>query len=128
MERVSQHHMTYRRAAYGLAEADEAAFFAWRRASKCVIGHDVWIGHGATIMPGVVVGMGAVVGAGSVVTRDVAPYAIVAGAPARVIRMRFDHEHIGRIARSEWWNWDRATLMARWPELLDAGTFAQGAS
>ena len=59
-------------------------FFAWRRAHPVAIGHDVWVGHGAIILPGRTIGTGAVVAAGAVVTKDVAPYAIVAGNPARV--------------------------------------------
>jgi phosphonate metabolism protein (transferase hexapeptide repeat family) len=87
--RATQSHMTYRTSAYFPGERDEEEFFAWRRASLVVVGHDVWIGHGAIILPGRTVGTGAVVGAGAVVTKDVDPYAIVAGNPARVIRQRF---------------------------------------
>jgi tetrahydrodipicolinate N-succinyltransferase len=63
-------------------EAREESVFDWRRENLVVVGHDVWIGHGATITPGVTIGNGAAVGAGAVVTRDVEPYAIVAGVPA----------------------------------------------
>jgi len=68
-----------------------------------VIGNDVWIGSRAIIMQGVTIGTGAVIGAGSVVTRDVPPYAVVAGVPARLIRMRFDDSLISRLLSSEWW-------------------------
>ncbi len=124
MGRVTQHHMTYRRVEYGLDDADDAEFFEWRREHKCVIGHDVWIGHAAVIMPGVMIGTGAVIGSGAIVTKDVAPYAIVGGVPAHHIRMRFDEATIVRIMNSEWWNWDRETLLARWHELLNVNTFA----
>ncbi len=67
------------------------------------IGHDVWIGNRALILQGVTVGIGAVVGAGAVVTKDVEPYTIVAGNPARVIRKRFDDETIERLLESRWW-------------------------
>jgi Acetyltransferase (isoleucine patch superfamily) len=68
------------------------------------IGNDVWIGHGAFIMPGVTIGDGAVVAAQAVVTKDVPPYAIVAGSPARVIRYRFDERTIERLLGIKWWD------------------------
>ena len=68
------------------------------------IGHDVWIGYGAIIMDGVTVGTGAIVGAAAVVTKDVPPYAIVAGVPARIIRYRFDENTIKRLLESRWWD------------------------
>ncbi|WP_281040324.1 MULTISPECIES: CatB-related O-acetyltransferase [unclassified Mesorhizobium] len=70
-----------------------------------VVGHDVWIGARAIIMSGVTIGNGAVIGAGSVVTKDVPPYAIVAGSPARIIRYRFSPDVVDRIQASEWWTW-----------------------
>jgi phosphonate metabolism protein (transferase hexapeptide repeat family) len=66
MDRVSQHHMTYRKVAYDFAYEDDEALFNWRRTQTVKIGHDVWIGHGAIIMKGVEIGTGAVVGSGSV--------------------------------------------------------------
>jgi phosphonate metabolism protein (transferase hexapeptide repeat family) len=79
MQRVSQSHFTYRASAYFAGEEDEEAFFAWRRSRPVVIGHDVWTGHGAIILAGRTIGTGAVIAAGAVVTRDVAPYTVVAG-------------------------------------------------
>jgi virginiamycin A acetyltransferase len=70
-----------------------------------VIGADVWIGTDAVLMPGVTIGPGAIVAARSVVSRDVPPYALVAGNPARVVRRRFDDESIGRLLRIAWWDW-----------------------
>lgn len=123
MGRVSQHHFTYRRVMFGFGEADDAEFFDWRRAHACTIGHDVWIGHGATIMAGVSVGTGAVIGAGAVVTHDVPPYAIVGGVPARLIRYRFDAPTVAALLRIAWWDWDRATLEARFADLFDVPAF-----
>lgn len=70
-----------------------------------VIGNDVWVGTGAIIMQGITVGDGAVVASGAVVTKDVPPYAIVAGVPARIIRYRFDENTIERLMASQWWEY-----------------------
>jgi hypothetical protein len=122
MARVTQHHMTYRRKQYGFGE-DDKAFFDWRRSHHCTIGHDVWLGHGVIVMPGVNVGTGAVIGAGAVVTKDIAPYEIAVGVPAKPIRKRFSDEIIAALLRIAWWEWDRATLKSRFDDLLDMETF-----
>jgi len=70
-----------------------------------VIGHDVWLGNDATVLPGVTVGAGAIVGAKAVVSRDVPPYAVIGGNPARVIRMRFDPETVAALLDIAWWDW-----------------------
>ncbi len=75
-----------------------------------VVGNDVWIGREATIMPGTTIGDGAIVGAQSVVTRSVPPYAIVAGNPARIVRLRFDQQVIDKLRQIAWWNWDAAKI------------------
>jgi phosphonate metabolism protein (transferase hexapeptide repeat family) len=116
MARATQSHVTYRASAYFPGERDEEEFFAWRRASPVVIGHDVWIGHGAIILSGRSVGTGAVVGAGAVVTKDVDPYAIVAGNPARVIRQRFSAAVARRLQDLAWWDWDHDRLRAALPD------------
>lgn len=67
------------------------------------IGHDVWIGRNALIKQGVTIGNGAIVGMGSVVTKDVAPYSIVGGNPARLIRFRFSEDVIRELIKSKWW-------------------------
>ena len=77
---------------------------------RTVVGHDVWIGYGAIVLPGVKVGHGAVVGAGAVVTRDVAPYQVVAGVPAKPVRSRFSEEEVAWLLESAWWEWDERTL------------------
>jgi phosphonate metabolism protein (transferase hexapeptide repeat family) len=117
MNRATQSHITYRASAYFPGERDETEFFAWRRAHPVVIGHDVWVGHGAIILPGRTIGTGAVVAAGAVVTKDVAPYAIVAGNPARVIRQRFPAAVAERLLRLAWWNWTHDELRAALPDL-----------
>lgn len=123
MERVTQHHCTYRRRRYGFAPTDDDSVFEWRRSGRCEIGHDVWIGTGAKIMAGVTVGTGAVLAAGSVVTRDVAPYEVVAGVPAKVIRMRFQPDISERLLRIAWWNWDREALEKGFPLFSDLELF-----
>ncbi len=112
MERASQSHFTYRASLYFEDEPDEAAFFDWRRSSPVTIGHDVWIGHGAVILPGRSIGTGAVIAAGAIVTKDVAPYAIVVGNPARLLRMRFPADIVAGLQRVAWWEWDHGRLHA----------------
>lgn len=78
---------------------------AWPSRGDLVVGNDVWIGHRATLLPGVRVGDGAVIGAASVVAGDVPPYAVVAGNPARVVRMRHPPEVVARLLELRWWDW-----------------------
>ena len=76
-----------------------------------IIGNDVWIGYGANILSGVKVGDGAVIGAFSLVTKDVAPYTVVGGNPAKEIRKRFDDELIEKLLKLKWWDWDEEKIM-----------------
>lgn len=108
--RPTLHHFTYRASDYWPDADMDQDFFAWRRDHRVVIGHDVWIGHGATILPGVSVGNGAVIGAGAVVSKDVAPYTIVGGVPARLIRERFGSDIAARFEKLAWWDWDHSKL------------------
>lgn len=90
-----------------------------------VIGHDVWIGRSAIILPGVTVGNGAVVGAGAVVTRDVPPYAIAVGSPAKVVRYRFDAELIARLEYVRWWDCSDERLAMLGGDVTDVEAFLQ---
>ncbi len=123
MDRVTQHHCTYRRRQYGFDAKDDQTVFEWRRRQRVMIGHDVWIGHGAVILPGVQVGSGAVVGAGAVVSRSVAPYDVVVGVPARQLRRRFSEAIAASLLDIAWWDWDRETLRRRFGELMDVERF-----
>lgn len=124
MTRVTQHHFTYRRAQYNFG-TDDHAFFDWRRSARCIIGHDVWIGHGAIILPGVTIGTGAVVGAGAVVSKDVEPYTVVVGVPAKPIRQRFPPEVVEELLRVAWWNWDHQTIQVRFDDFLNVNRFVE---
>lgn len=83
---------------------------AWDNKGDIVIGNDVWIGYEAVILSGVTVGDGAVIGTRAVVTKDVPPYTIVGGVPARPIRRRFDPQTIARLEELRWWDWEEERI------------------
>ena len=92
---------------------------AWN-AGDVTLGNDVWIGSGATILSGVTIGDGAVVAAKAVVTRDVRPYSVVAGNPAREVKRRFDEATSERVRAMAWWDWPEDRLRREHPVLLQA--------
>lgn len=98
-----QHRLQWR---LGLAEGEESR-------GPIRVGHNVWIGDAAIILSGVTIGNGAAIGAGSIVTRDVPPYAIAAGCPAKVIRNRIADSAIEELEGMEWWNWSEKEMMSR---------------
>jgi len=75
------------------------------------IGNDVWIGANAIVLPGVTIGDGAIIGAGAVVTRDVPPYAVATGVPARVLRYRYSPDQIKKLLKIAWWNWSEQKIV-----------------
>lgn len=117
MERVTTHKITYRPNEYFKFQGVDGGFRERRRARRVTIGHDVWIGHGAVILPGVTIGNGAVVGANAVVSRDVEPYRIVAGVPARLVRARFPKQVAMRLQRLAWWDWPSNQLLDALPDM-----------
>ena len=96
---------------------------AWDNKGDITLGHDVWIGYEAVILAGVTIGDGAIIGARAVVTRDVPPYAIVGGVPARLIRRRFDEATIESLLALQWWDWEPERIRRALP-VLQAGDIA----
>ncbi|MBD7912790.1 MULTISPECIES: CatB-related O-acetyltransferase [Clostridium] len=91
---------------------------AWNNNGDIVIGNDVWIGYEAVIMQGVHIGDGAIIGTRAVVTKDVPPYTIVAGVPAKEIRKRFSKDIVAKLLELKWWNWDDETIQRNLPNIM----------
>lgn len=104
---VTTHPFTYNKN-YGII--NENPFVEGVSNKETTIGHDVWIGANVTILAGVTIGNGAVLGANSLITKDVEPYSIVSGNPAKHIRSRFDEATIAKLQESKWWEWDEEKL------------------
>lgn len=102
---------------WGLNKKNVAS--AWDNKEDIIIGNDVWIGYEAVIMAGVHIGDGAVIAARAVVTKDVPPYTIVGGTPARKIRMRFEEETIAKLQQIQWWNWPVEKIRRSLPYIME---------
>ena len=102
---------------WGLDKKNVAS--AWDNKGDIIIGNDVWIGYEAVIMAGVHIGDGAVIAARAVVTKDVPPYTIVGGTPARKIRMRFEEETIAKLQQIQWWNWPVEKIRRSLPYIME---------
>ena len=113
LDRPTLHHFTYRKVMYAIDSDDDEEFFANRARRKVYIGHDTWIGHGAIIMPEIKIGNGAVVGSGAVVTKNVAPYTIVVGVPAKTIKLRFEEDITVKLDAIRWWDWSYSIIKER---------------
>lgn len=87
--------------------------------THCVIGNDVWIGENVTVLGNVNIGNGAVVGAGSVVTKNVAPFSVVAGVPARLIKYRYSEDKIELMQKLQWWNWSLDKIYENYERLCN---------
>ena len=112
LDTAACHHFLYRSADYWDDTTRDEAFFAHRQSRIAHIGHDTWIGAGSMIKPEVTLGDGAVVAAGAVVTKDVDPYTIVAGTPAKPLRLRQPRNIADRLIALAWWDWDHDALRA----------------
>ena len=121
------HHFLYRSDDYWDDVARDEDFFAHRRSRTAHIGHDTWIGAGAMIKPEVKLSDGAVVAAGAVVTKDVDPYTIVAGTPAKPLRLRQPREIADRLIALAWWDWSHEALRDALPDFraMQAATFLE---
>lgn len=108
---------------YSYAKKDlfeEETYIDREQKIQIVIGNDVWIGNGVRIMEGVTIGDGAVIGAGSLVLKDVEPYAVYAGVPAKLIKMRFPEEQIEKLLELQWWNKGEAWIQEHIEQFADA--------
>lgn len=125
--KAAQHHFSYRARSYELGETDDQEFFEWRRSHRVTLGHDVWVGHGATVLPGVTIGTGSVVGAGAVVSKDIPPFTIVGGVPAKPIRERFPKAVQDGLLALSWWDWEHERLADALEDFrrLDADAFVE---
>lgn len=116
MAQPSLHHFLYRSADYWDDAEPDAAFFEKRASRVAHIGHDTWVGHGAVIRPEVRIGDGAVVASMAVVTKDVAPYTVVAGIPAKPIKQRFSPDIAQRLIALAWWDWSHEDIRQALPD------------
>lgn len=112
MANASLHHFLYRSTNYWDDIPDDADFMAHRASRRTVIGPDTWLGHGVIVKPEVTIGAGAVIASGAVVTKDVAPYMIMAGIPAQPLRPRFAPVIVDRLMALAWWDWSHEQLRA----------------
>ena len=117
MHLASQHHFLYRTSYYWHDQEDWKEFFEHRASRTTYIGHDTWIGAQALIMPEVTIGDGSIVAAGALVTKDVPPYTIVTGIPAKPMRERFPKEIANAMQDLAWWDWSHERLLEVLPDM-----------
>jgi virginiamycin A acetyltransferase len=101
---------------YGLTQKDVTQ--AWDNKGDIIIGNDVWIGYEAVIMSGIHIGNGAIIGTRAIVTKDVEPYTIVAGVPAKPIKKRFNVETIEKLQSICWWDWDKEKVREKINDIM----------
>lgn len=117
---LTQSISSYPFAIFGGAWSDAMEGKSYPVKGDTVIGNDVWIGHNATIMPGVKIGDGAIIASNATVVRDVDPYTIVGGNPAKEIRKRFSSEEIEHLLNLKWWDWPLEKITERVKDLCSA--------
>jgi acetyltransferase-like isoleucine patch superfamily enzyme len=122
MEWVSTHPFLYNKK-YGFVPS--SVFVEGVSDKKTTIGNDVWIGANVTILAGVKIGDGAVIGANALVTKDVEPYSVVNGIPAKHIKFRFEEEVVKKLLEIEWWNWSDEKLKSKLAEFRNPGAFVK---
>ncbi len=127
LQTAACHHFLYRSDDYWDDAARDEDFFTHRKSRVAHIGHDTWIGAGAMVKPEVTLGDGAVVASGAVVTKDVEPYTIVAGTPAKPLRLRQPRKIAERLIALAWWDWPHDALRNALADFraMDAAAFLE---
>jgi len=113
MDRPSMHRFTYCPEYYSAEAVRDHAVFGGPRAGRAIVGEGGWVGHGVIVLPGVQTGDGAALAAGAVGTKDVDPYTVAGGVPAKFIRERFTRAVAGKLVSIAWWDWPFETIMER---------------
>ena len=116
LDRASLHHFQYRSDDYWDNAAADNAWFEKRENRISYIGHDTWLGHNAQIKPDITIGHGAVIASGAVVTKNVSPYTIVAGVPAKPLRVRLAPTLANKMIELAWWDWDHNKIKKCLPD------------
>lgn len=124
---VSTHPLFFSRQSYvGVGFLDDNRFNEFKSTQNgysCEIGNDVWIGANVSILQGITIGDGAIIGANSLVTKDIPPYSIAVGCPAKIIRKRFTDKQIETLERVQWWKWDIKKIIKHAPYFNDFDNF-----
>jgi len=124
LDKISTHPFLFLKC-YGFIEDDDQTVLKTREGASTHLGNDVWVGQGAVIMPGVNIGDGAVIGAHSAVTKDVEPYSIVMGLPAKHYRYRFEKDIVDELVIIKWWDWEQSKIKENIEDFNDLRRFVK---